>query len=301
MKMLETALPVFVALALGWLCRKKKLLGRDGIRTLKNVAVNLTLPAVLFSSFATADYAPGRLLIPLIMFGLCAGALALGFLLKKLLRIHGRLFPFLVTGFEAGMLGYGLFALLYPENGSEFAILDLGQVLFVFTVYKALLGGRGSIRTVVHDAVSSPVLWAILLGVCFGASGLYHAMERSGAASVLQAVTGFIAAPTSCLILLSIGYDLEFKGVPWKNVLLNTGLRLMVMALIYGAFVLTGRLLPGARVHSGALLLMVSLPAPYVLPVFTDAADERAVISSTLSFMTLLSLAAFALMAAGIS
>lgn len=298
MRMLETALPVFVALALGWLCRKRKLLNREGVQSLKNVAVNLTLPAVLLSSFATADYTPGRLMIPLMMFCLCVGALALGFLLKRLLRIPSRLFPFFMTGFEAGMLGYGLFALLYPGDGPEFAILDLGQVLFVFTVYKALLGGRGSARMVLRDAVTSPVLWAILLGVLLGATGLFRAMEPCGAADIVEAVTNFIAAPTSCLILITIGYDLEMKGVPWKRVLLHTGLRAAVMALIYGAFLLAGNLMPAARVHPGALLLMVSLPAPYVLPVFTDAADERVETSSTLSFMTLLSLAVFALMAA---
>ena len=37
---------------------------------------------------------------------------------------------------------------------------------------------------------------------------------------------------------------------------------------------------------------------PYVLPVFADAGDERANISSALSALTLLSIALFAVMAA---
>ena len=299
MKMLETALPVFLTLALGWLCRKKSLLTREGVQALKNVAVNLTLPAVLLSAFATADYAPGQLVLPLLMFCLCVGALAVGFLLKKGLKLPNRLFPFFMTGFEAGMLGYGLFALLYPESsGSEFAILDLGQVLFVFTVYKAMLAGKGSAKALMKDAVTSPALWAILTGVLLGATGLFKAMAPSGIRGGVEAAAGFVAAPTSCLILISIGYELELKNVPWNRVLLNTGLRLAVMAAVYGAFLLMGRLIPAAAPHPGALLLMVTLPAPYVLPVFSDEAEERAETSSTLSVMTLVSLIVFAVMAA---
>jgi len=43
----ETALPVFLTLALGMLCRQKKFFSRDGIDALKKVVLNLTLPFVL--------------------------------------------------------------------------------------------------------------------------------------------------------------------------------------------------------------------------------------------------------------
>ena len=52
---LETALPVFLALAMGMLCRKKKFLTREGVDALKKVIINLTLPFALFASFATAE------------------------------------------------------------------------------------------------------------------------------------------------------------------------------------------------------------------------------------------------------
>ena len=49
--------------------------------------------------------------------------LALGFLAVRLFRVKSRLAPFLATGFEAGMLGYALFALLFrDESASRFAI-----------------------------------------------------------------------------------------------------------------------------------------------------------------------------------
>ena len=44
---LQTALPVFLALGLGMLCRKTGFLSREAIDALKKVVINLTLPAVL--------------------------------------------------------------------------------------------------------------------------------------------------------------------------------------------------------------------------------------------------------------
>ena len=296
---LYTALPVFAALLIGVLCRKKNILSREGIDALKKLAVDITLPAVLFSAFATAEYSAKNMLIPFIMFVLCIVALLLGMLLGKLTKCESRLMPYLMTGFEAGMLGYGLFALLYPGQGTaSFAIIDLGQVLFVFTVYKGLLMGRGSGRELLKQAFSSPVLWAIIAGMLFGITGLYSALEPSGISSVIDKLAEFIAAPTSCLILISIGYDLQLKGTPWKKVLTYTGERIAVMAVILAVAMFINRHLLGGIMHEGALILMMILPAPYVLPIFSDEEKERVDIASTLSTMTLLSLVLFSVMAA---
>lgn len=296
---LYTALPVFAALFIGILCRNKNILSREGIDALKKLAVDITLPAVLFSAFATAEYGAKNLLVPLLVFILCIIALCLGFLLKKLTKCESRLMPYLMTGFEAGMLGYGLFTLLYPgQSSASFAIIDLGQVLFVFTVYKGLLMGRGSGRELIRQAFESPVLWAIIAGMLFGITGLYSALKPSGAADIIDKLAEFIAAPTSCLILISIGYDLEFKETPWKRVISYTAQRVIVMAAIFALALLINRHVLGGIMHEGALLLMFILPAPYVLPIFTDAVGERTDISSTLSVMTLLSLVLFSVMAA---
>lgn len=296
---LYTALPVFAALAIGLLCRKKNILSREGVDALKKLAVDITLPAVLFSAFATAEYTPRSMLIPLLIFVLCIIALVLGYAMKKLLGFESRLMPYLMTGFEAGMLGYGLFALLYPGEGSAaFAIIDLGQVLFVFTVYKGLIMGKGSAAELAKQAFSSPVLWAIIAGMAFGITGLYSALKPSGVSDVIDKLAEFIAAPTSCLILISIGYDLQFKETPWKKVLSYTGVRVAVMVLIFAVALIINRRLLGGMMHEGALALMMILPAPYVLPIFSNAETERADIASTLSVMTLLSLVLFSFMAA---
>lgn len=296
---LNTALPVFAALFVGVICRKKAVFSRSDIDAMKKLAVDVALPAVVFSAFASADYTPQTLLIPVIIFAMCVFGLALGFLFKKIFRLESRLMPYLMTGFEAGMIGYGLFALLFPgESNSSFAIVDLGHVLFIFTLYKGLLLGKGQTRELVRQAFASPVMWGILAGLLFGLTGLYRALEPSGISGVIDSVAGFISAPTSFLILITIGYDLELRKAAWAKPLTYIAVRAVTVGIMLAVMLLINRYLLGGVIHEGSLMLMMILPAPYVLPVFADVEGERADIASTLSIMTLLSLILFSFMAA---
>lgn len=297
--LLQKVLPVFLVLALGVLCRNRALISRDGVNALKKVAVDIALPAVMFSAFATAEYSFKSVCVPLVMFALCCIALLQGFLLCRRLKIGGRLSPYIAAGFEAGMLGYALFAILFPgEKVSSFAMVDLGQVLFVFTVYKIMLAGRSNVKDALREALSAPTVWAILLGLLVGATGLYDALKPSGISQVLDALTDFVSAPTSVLILLAVGYDLSPSQIQWRKIGSLIGLRLGVSALLLGAALLLDTFVLGRMMHSGALLLMFVLPPPYVLPVFADVEDERADVSSALSALTFVSIILFAIMAA---
>lgn len=298
MVLLQKVLPVFLVLALGVVCRKRALLNREGINALKRVAVDIALPAVMFNAFATAEYSLKSVCVPLTMFAVCCGALFLGFVLCKRLKISGRLSPYIAAGFEAGMLGYALFAILFPgEKVSAFAMVDLGQVLFVFTVYKIMLAGKSNAGDALREALSAPTVWAIVLGLLSGATGLYNALKPSGISNVLDALTGFVSAPTSVLILLAIGYDLDPAGIQWRKIGKLMGLRLGISAVLLGAVVLVDHLLLGHMMHTGALLLMFVLPPPYVLPVFADVEEERADVSSALSALTFVSIVLFAVLA----
>ena len=292
---LETALPVFLALGLGMLCRKTGFLNREAIDALKKVVINLTLPAVLVGAFATARYSASTIVLPVMVYVLCCLALGLGFCLTRLFGVKGRLTPFIASGFEAGMLGYALFALLFPRiSVSQFAILDLGQTLFVFTLYKILLSGETDLKDIGKDMVKTPILWAVLAGVLIGATGLFGLMEKAGVSGVLTSVTDFISAPTGMIILLTVGYDLVPREIPWKKTIKLIAVRLIVMAVILTSAVMINQTLLNDAMMEWAMVLMVILPPPYVIPVFADEPDERVQISSALSALTLVTMILFA-------
>ena len=299
---LQTILPVLLMLCIGMLCRSRGLISREGINALKSVVVNITLPAVLLSAFAATRYTLMDVIVPLMVFLTCLAAWALGKVGAKVFRMNSRFVPFLTTGFEAGMLGYALFTMLYGSaRTAEFARIDLGQVLFVFTLYKILLGldgrERASLGSLMKEMLLSPIIIAIVAGVLIGATGLYQALIPSGVSGIFDACTDFVSAPTSAIILLTIGYDLVLADIPWKKtgkvVALRCGIMLILGLLLIGLLKL---LWPGANL-TAAVTVMFLLPPPFVLPVFADDADQRVYVSSALSVSTLVAIAGFAVLA----
>ena len=296
-RILQTALPVLAALALGVLCRKLNFLTRDGVDTLKKVVVNLTLPAVVFAAFATAEYSLQTIAIPVLVFLLCCLGLVLGKVLARLLRLPGRVTPYLAAGFEAGMLGYALFSLLFPqESSARFAILDLGQTLFVFTLYKALLSGGKETKSLWKDIVNTPILWGAFAGLLVGATGLFGWIVQNGSDAVVTSLTDFLSAPTGMMILLAVGYDLDFAQIRWRETARFVVLRLAAMAILFAVLLLVNRTLLHGIIFEGAALLLFILPPPYVLPIFADEPSQRAQISSALSALTVVTLLLFAVM-----
>ena len=298
----NTILPVILMLAIGMICRQKKLLSREGISALKSVVVNITLPAVMVNAFATMEYSGKNIILTLMMFGICLIAWILGKVIKNVFHMESRFIPFLTTGFEAGMLGYALFMLLYGSDRiSDFASIDLGQVLFVFTLYKIMLGLDGqekvSAKGLVKDMIQSPTVIAILAGVLLGATGLYDLLAGPGISSMIDACTNFVSAPTSAIILLTIGYDLVLDHIPWAAVGKVTVVRIAIMAALR---VLAGLIVRAVGLGDSldqALNVMMILPPPYVLPVFADDEKQREYVSSSLSVMTLITIIGFILLA----
>jgi hypothetical protein len=251
---------------------------------------------VLLNAFATAEYSLAALILPAVMFGLCCLALVLGKLIIRLSGMKSRLAPFLATGFEAGMLGYALFALLFPDVSiSKFALPDIGQTLFVFTLFKILISGKTDLKAIGKDMVTTPILWAVFFGVLIGATGLYGKLQDWGVAGILNSATDFVSAPTGMIILLTVGYDLVIREIPWKSTAGLIAMRLFVVAVGYGILVLLNRTLLKDMIFEGAALLLMILPPPYVLPVFADEPSERVQISSALSALTLVTMILFAL------
>ena len=292
---ISTALPVFLALAIGMMCRSRGFLTRDGVDTLKKVIVNLTLPFVLFNSFATAQYSMSALILPVIIFIICTIMLALGFLWVKVSKSGSKLAPFLASGFEAGMLGFSLFGLLFPDESiSRFAMLCLGQEIFVFTLYKMLLTGKTKPKDIINDFLTSPTLIAVVVGLIVGSSGLYDCFRAWGVSTIIESVTSFISAPTGTIILFAVGFDLVLKEINWKKTGGMVAMRLTIAAVMLGVLILLNRTVLNGMIFEGAAVMLFILPSPFIIPIFSDVEEERVQISSALSALTLVTMILFA-------
>ena len=296
---LNVALPVFLVVALGYLFRRKGWITPAGTEALKDLVVNVTLPAVLFGAFWQASYGPANLVCALAMILLCALGLGLGALLKRLIPGADPLLPFLCTGFEAGMLGYSFYILLFGQEAVyHFAMLDVGHTFFVFTLYVGLLNARSgkSPKDTWKAMATSPILIAMLLGVLLGASGLGAAAAGAPLGDVVNGVVDFVSAPTACVILFVTGAQMELSAGALRSAGLNVLLRIAVTAglCVLGIFGIS-RFIPMSRELLFAIIVMFSLPAPFILPIYANSPQEQAQASTLLSLNTLFSIAAFVL------
>ena len=84
--------------------------------------------AALFLAFAGVSLEGGHLVIVALVFLLCLLALWASRMRRPLAGIDSDYLPPLVTGFEAGMMGYAIYGAVFgADNIFQFAVIDLGH------------------------------------------------------------------------------------------------------------------------------------------------------------------------------
>ena len=295
-------LPIVLLLGLGTVCRKKQLLRPEGLAGLKTVVGDLCLPVVLFNAFFTAHYSLSVVLTFLTVYLGFGAALLAGFALRRLAAPHGRFFPFLLTSAEGGMLGYALYGVLMGEQ-SGFAAVDLGQTVFAYTAFLGALtmvdGQQVSIKGMVRNIVTNKCCIGMALGILLGAAGVGQWVLSGPAGGIVTGAISMLTAPTSALVLLIVGYELELDRSLLRPVAVTVLCRLAVMGLLLAAVsFIVFRLIPYDRSLQIALMILYALPAPFIIPLFADVGDEGKYISTTLSVHTICTVLLFAAIAA---
>lgn len=301
MGIVKAVLPVIAVLLIGMFCREKRLISEDGINGLQSLVVNFTLPATLFGSFYKTVISADSAVFPLTMFIAVSLGILFGRILCSLFNQKRRYNPFFVSGYEAGMLGFALMAILAGSgNISTFAMLDVGQDLAIFTVYLTFLkkanGESGSFSEALRNLVRNPGLVSIVAGAILGITGIGLKISRTAVGPVIDALLDFIAAPTGAIILIVIGYRMDFRGIEWKTVLSISSVRILVQALFAAAAFGIYRLLGGiftSALTTQSLIMMFILPPPFVLPLYIAGNDDKKYYSSAISVYTLVTVAFF--------
>ncbi len=298
--------PVLLLLALGYWLRRRHFVTETTIEQLKKLVVNLTLPAVLFNTFLKMELQLAYLAVFGLMFLLCMALLGLGHLLKPHLGADHPYFPFLLTGFEYGMLGVGLFGTAYGlDQLGYIAVVDLGHELFIWFVFLGFLlvkrDGIREPRRLLRAFATSPVILGILAGLVFNVTGAHRWLTDFFLTAALLATLEQLGSITGPLVLLVIGYGiaLDRKGVraAWPIVAIRLGL-LIPLALLLNAVVLDG-LLNLAPPFQAALFTLLILPPPFIIPLYMpDLPDERRYVNNVLTLHTVVSIAVFTLYAA---
>ena len=111
---------------------------------------------------------------------------------------------------------------------------------------------------------------------------------------VFQKLKNRIHDAGSGLILVIVGYELNFRKNLMKPVLITAALRIAVAAALLGlSSLLIFSIIPFDKQLFTALMLAWSLPAPFIIPLFADMGEDAEYISTTLSMETIFSILLF--------
>jgi len=301
-------LPVLLLVGLGALFRARGFLSAEAIDGLRKLVLNVTLPAALFLAFLNTEMEAQYAIIVISVFGACLAVLALGPLLRRGAGVRSEAMPNLMAGFEAGMIGYALYAAIFGQAElHRFAIVDLGQVLFVFFVLAPVVmrwasGKTPPLTDTLAAFVRTPVIIAIVAGVAGSLLGLAEPLETNPIGDAALTTLGMLAAVTTPAIAIVIGYSTSFSAGSLRDPARTLAVRLpiwIVLAIIFNIVVIDG-LLGLDRLFQAAVMTMAILPPPFVVPLYmarargSDVSDDpdHDYLVNTLSLATIVTLVA---------
>lgn len=301
LEILSKVLPVIILIILGGFLRKAKFIEQNTISEFKKIVVNITLPATLFLTFAKTTFESRYIMIFLSVFLVCVIMLLLGTVIKKQLKQSNKYYPAIFSGFETGMMGYSLFAVVYGSaNVYKLALIDLGQVVFVFFVlvsYLQKLNGRSAnAKELTLSFIKSPVILSVVLGIAVSFLGDFNSISSPVVNSIFETLR-LLSEMTMPIICIAIGYELKINLKEIGGPLLATVIRMiMLLGMAYTINeIVIDRILNLDNTFKIALYTMFLLPPPFVIPIYMDEKEEKnkQFILNTLSISIIFSLLAF--------
>jgi predicted permease len=306
---LARVVPVLLLFVLGALLRRRAVIRPETVDDLRSIVLYLALPSALFLTFLRTSLEARYLWIVVSVFGACVVLLVLGRWIGRAIGVPSPLLPALLVGFEAGMLGYAIFGATFgAKELYRFALVDIGQVVFVFFVLATYLtrgssGESPSLRATAASFVRTPVIIGIAAGMVGSIVGLGSFLDGSSIGKAALETLALVASLTTPLIAIVIGYGTRLSlgsiGRPLRTVAVRLAIW-VALAIVFDIVVVDG-LLHLDRLQQAAVMTMAVLPPPFVIPLFVPPdsrwAFDREYAIATISLATVVTLVAFSVVA----
>lgn len=298
---INVLLPIFALILVGYLCRKTNRLGETAASELNRFVVWLCLPALLFSSTATATIE--QIWHPQFIAVVSIGTLVV-FLVTLCYRLagHRHLADSSIDGLSAayantGYIGIPLCLLVLGKNGLEpalIATLIVVCVLFALSVICIEIGLQTektlyhAVRKVLFSLCKNPLVLAPILGSCWGSSGL----GMPGALAEFLKILG--TATTPCALVSLGAFLAQSQQGSSKGSAGLVGMKLIIQPLV--TWILAYHVFNLPPLWAKSALLLSALPTgtgPFMLAEFyrrEASVVSRAILLSTIGSLITLSL-----------
>ena len=143
MTVLQIIVPIFVAVGLGMMAKRKEMISGEQMQGLQQFVMKFGLPCVVFNSCygaaISAESLTSMVMVAPLMMGGCAWAFTAR---KKRFPYHN--FPMMFSSQETGMLGIPLFITLFGvEHAYRIGVLDVAQSVVAIPCIAILAADAG--------------------------------------------------------------------------------------------------------------------------------------------------------------
>ena len=305
MKVLEIISPVLVMIILGILCRKWKLLNKNGIDSMKALVTNIMLPVAIFHALATSDYGAETAKLVGIMFIMLVVSFGIGFLMKPLMTENYRKYlPFMVSVYEGGSMAYPLYtSLCGQDNLSQIAVLDIAGLLFGFSIYMGMLGQtengeKINVKNLAVSAVKTPAFIASVLGIIAGLTGVIKLLLASPAGGIYTSVESILTTALTAIILIVVGFSMELTPELFEPCVRTIVMRIVLQAVMIVCVLLAVHSFIGSnKLLDLAVITYMSAPATFSMQTFLKREDGSAYVSTTNSLYCIVSVVVYMILA----
>lgn len=300
-KVLEIIVPIFVCISLGIWAKKKNKISEDANKGLQQFVMTFCLPCALFNSCLTGELGTETatamaMLVPLVFLS-ALWAFKFG---KRKYLYHN--FPLIFSAHEIGMLGIPLLITLFgTEHAYRMGVLDIAQGVVAIPVIAILTSDTGenpTIGYVLKKVLQSPLLLMSILGMTLNLTGAIDVLNQIGIGGIITEVTGFIAQPSSAVILFCVGYNFSLEKGNRKRVFEICTLHFLIFGaiclIIQGILCFVPSVTPETR---WAMLLYCVLPPSCMTVGLGKTKEESTIAANVCSILTVVCLITFCLIA----
>lgn len=299
---MSNVVPIILLILFGYIIRIKGLLKAETMIGIKKLVLDISLPAILFSTFLNMNFEKGYFLVILISFAMLCVFFLIGFFINKFKALYHPMNPFVSSAFCFGLLGIPLFGTVFgSENLGKISILGVGNELFCWLVYYNTLELRFNDKKfsihILKELFKSPLLISIFVGMIFNILGFAELFRTNALLIGFYSTIQYIANLGTPLILLIIGFTLRFNKEYTKKSIKFVTIR-MIVILVVGyliKFLIIDKLIVEDRIFNYAYFTFLILPLPFSLPIFSGkhCPEYEELINNTVILSTMLCILIF--------
>lgn len=273
MTALNTILPVFIMIALGYLARVKKWITPEQKDGANKIVFQILFPVMIFNALFTSQLRSNAVLhIAYIGVLWLIGMFVTHLLGNWIGKRFKHLAPFMVATCEGGNVALPLYTSIvgmkYMINTVTF---DIAGTIIAFVIYPILVtkqtAGNASAKEIVHKVFTNSFVIATIIGLVFNLTGVYGMIEKNAIGTLYTSVISMITGPIVGMILFIIGYDLKIQPGMIKPLLKLAAVRMAIQVVIIIGFFLLFPSDMATKTFLLAVLIYFACPTGFAVPM----------------------------------